>query len=254
MVTLDAKLPMVERVVREIGEVAAFYGVAIEKVANALELLRPHLANYAELTLAADGFEVLTGGFGFASAVELGAIAERQGAPAAVVDAFAACVRAFPGRMAGLKMAFGGDAAGPSLYVRAMAKRDDVLHFLARLPGIGFTTAGALEAALAENATVYAIAFQSAQGGALAAKVYALADGAAGAGFVTYCVRGFEAAVERTRQLAQRAWERIDLNGQRWLALLRLARERVGYARVSYVGAIEVEGAPPDLKLFVAAT
>jgi hypothetical protein len=248
----------IERVRTESLMVAAFQGLDVRAIDGVLAELAPHLACYAELALTERGFEVLTGGRGATAAASLAAIARRHGAPDEVVDGFRACVAALPDRMLGLKLCFGPDAAGPTLYHRTMAPKAEVFALLAEMPPLEPALASLAEA-LAGSATIYGLAFVPVRG-ALGLKVYTIGDVRAdlaggiatgtAPGFVSHRVAGGRASVEVKRYLTEVSWDRMRATSERWAQLIDLARGPLGYQRAAYLGVLECEGEAPETKIY----
>jgi hypothetical protein len=234
-------------VIREARALAKWKAVAGHDFEEALAVLAPHLEGYAELVVAEHGLEVITGGIGSALATELARLAAGRGAPRAATDAFVSCAHAFPERMLGLKLCFGPPHASPTLYVRTLAPRAGVIDFVRGLPGIA-PAAAALDRALADNTTVYGLGF-SAQQGELVLKTYTIADvSALGSeerpGFVSYRVAAGELRRETKRYLPDLPWNELPP----WY---RDVRQHVPSERVGHLGVVEVEGSPPDVKLYL---
>lgn len=162
-----------DEVARELAALGAFYGVKDDFVAA----LAPWLGSYAEIVLAEDGFEVLTGGKGCAE--ELGNIATRFGAAPSAIDRFRKCDIAFPARMLGLKVEPGASAV--TLYVRLLAPIEVVTTFLR---GIGGCPAGFPEC-LAPARTIYGLGFFT-RSGESGIKTYTVTDLREGPGFLSY--------------------------------------------------------------------
>src|SRR5262249_11712695 len=158
-----------------------------------------------------------------AALASLAAIARRHGAIDPVVDAFVACDAAFPGRMLGLKVCFGPDAAAPTLYHRMMAPKEEAFAFLATLPAAA-PAIPALRSALADSRTVYGLAFIPAFG-EVGLKLYTIGDvrsdlggarsSAPGSeeGFVSYRIARGKAHVEVKRYLTDVAWDHVRADG-----------------------------------------
>jgi hypothetical protein len=234
-------------VIREARALAEWKGVAGPDLEEALEALAPHLEGYAEMVVAEHGLEVITGGIGSNLATELARLAAGRGAPGITTAAFVACERAFPERMLGLKLCFGPPHAPPTLYVRTLAPRALAIDFVRHLPGIA-PAAAALDRALAENSTVYGLGFSSRQE-ELVLKTYTIADvSALGAGarpgFVSFRVSGGELRRETKRYLPDLPWSELPP----WY---RDVRQHVPVERVGHLGVVEVDGSPPDVKLYL---
>ena len=243
---------MVDRddVTREARALGALMGVSGAPLDGALDAMAPHLSTYAELVVTEHGIEVITGGVGDETAGSLARIGIEHGVSPETSAAFLACARAFPGRMLGLKLCFAPSRPGPTLYVRTLAHRGEVLAFLSRLREVA-SALNALDQRLEGNRTVYGLGF-SAHDGALAVKTYSLADvallgSAARPGFVSWRVAGGALLREAKRYLPDLEWAELPV----WPALAREVRARVACDRVGHLGVIESTGGAPEVKLYL---
>ena len=248
---------MVDRndVIAEARALAAWKGVPAGELERALELLAPLLGGYAELVVAERGIEIITGGVGASVAEELAAIAASCGAPAVTLAVFAACAAAFPSVMLGVKVCLGGANGGPApsapptLYVRTLAPREEVLRFLAAIPHTALAL-DTLAAALAGSGTIYGLGFSS-HGEALATKTYTIGEVAplgteARPGFVSYRVVRGALSKETKRYVPDVAWNDLPA----WAKDAAEAKARVACDRVGHLGVIEgADGAQVKLYL-----
>jgi hypothetical protein len=234
----------------EIDALGRFYRTAgaARRVAR---LFGPLLARYAELVLSEGGFEVITGGVGGDVERRLGEIALALGSSRATVDAFRACARAFPGAMCGVKAPVGPldrASAAPTLYVRTMAPRDEVLAFVARFDGFA-AHVGALRALLAETRVLYGLGFCE-LAGETALKTYTIGDVGGAPGFLSYRVGPGGILREHKRYLPDVPLASVRGQSPAMSGVLALARA-LGYARLGHVGVAEEDGRPPVTKLYV---
>lgn len=166
----------------DVLRVATEYGLDASRV---IASLRPFFESYLELTLADEGFEIITGGVGCADA--LARAAREQGLGDEAVDAFARTDRAFPGAMLGLKVGV-GTRVPPTLYHRTMMPLERGLAHLASFDAIA-PFSRELARALGDVKTLYGLGFTEsaerghANGTRLRVKTYALGDVACGVGF-----------------------------------------------------------------------
>jgi len=235
-------------VVDEIVALASLKGVAAAELDGAIALLAPHLGVYAELVVTAAGIEIITGGVGNATARDLARIATVAGAR--TCDAFLACTERFPDRMLGLKLCFGAAASFPTLYLRTLAPRADVLSFVATLPDHAGAVP-ALSLALAGNEVLYGLGFSTTAAGQPLLKTYSLDDvSALGShampGFVSFRAMGAAVAREVKRYLPDLAWSELpDGFGYEQVRAL------VGCERVGHLGVVESPGVAPQVKLYL---
>ena len=151
--------------------------------------------------------------------------------------------------MLGLKVCFGAPYAAPTLYVRTLAPRADVMAFLRGLPAIA-PAVPALDDALSGNAIIYGLGFSSSSVG-LVLKTYTVADVAAlgsteRPGFVSFRVAAGALTRETKRYLPDLGWREHELPAWSLEVRARIACDRVGH-----LGVIEAAGRPPQVKLYL---
>lgn len=236
------------RVVDEVRALAALKGVTGPALESALAKLGPLLEVYAELVITEGGIEIITGGVGDRAASALAELARQAGAPS--TTSFLACARRFPDRMLGLKICLGNEASLPTLYVRTLAVRSEVLAFIATLADHAVAVP-ALESALAENNVLYGVGFSTTSNGEPLLKTYSLADvSALGSktmpGFVSYRTVGGDVVREVKRYLPDLAWSDLPAGFG-----YEEVRALVGCERVGHLGVIESRDAAPRVKLYL---
>ncbi len=235
-------------VVDEIRALAALKGVTGPALESALAKLAPLLEVYAELVVTEGGIEIITGGVGERAALALAELARQAGAQSEA--SFLACARRFPERMLGLKICFGDEASWPTLYVRTLAARSEVLAFIATLADHAVAVP-ALESALAENNVLYGVGFSTTANGEPLLKTYSLADvsalgSRAKPGFVSYRAVGGDVVREVKRYLPDLAWGELPAGFG-----YEQVRALVGCDRVGHLGVVESLGAAPRVKLYL---
>ena len=235
-------------VVDEIRALAALKAVAAPALDSTLAALAPLLASYCELVVTASGIEIITGGVGEAAAKTLGRLARERGAHGD--HAFLACARRFPDRMLGAKFCFGDEASLPTLYVRTLSARSEVLAFVSTLAEHE-AAVPALERVLEQNHTLYGLGFSTTATGQPLLKTYSLADvSALGStprpGFVSYRAVVGEVTHEVKRYLPDLAWSELP-SGFGYEDVKAL----VGCDRIGHLGVIESPGTAPRVKLYL---
>jgi hypothetical protein len=245
------------RVIEELVALGHFYGRGADRtMREVIGSVAPHLPRYAEIVLAEEGFEIVTGGIGDSGA--LARVAARHALSLRATEIFDAFVQAMPDRMVGLKLPVSArrvptPTPTPTLYVRAMIPCAEAERLCASMPALrGF--APALAGALRGHDTLYGIGVCDV-GGDVALKTYAIEDVAIGAtrapGFVSYRITGSGVLRETKRYLPDVELGAAVLPSARWRKIVSFAESRLGWTRAGHFGVVDRPGEPPELKLYV---